>query len=93
MSLIQSLATALDGLRVTQAGLAVVAGNIANAQTPGYVTKSVDQVAISASGAGDSVRIGAINRVLDQFVQQQLRTESSGGAFADLKANIYKQLQ
>ena len=93
MSLVDSLSTALAGLRVTQAGLAVVAGNVANAQTAGYVAKSVDQVTVPAAGAGDSVRIGAINRVLDQFVQAQLRTESSGGAFADLRASIYEQLQ
>ena len=92
MSLTQAISTALSGLRVTQAGLSVVAGNVANAQTAGYVTKSIDQVAI-ASGDGDSVRVAAINRVLDQLVQAQLRTETSGGAFADLRANFYRQLQ
>src|SRR5215467_11124476 len=92
MSLTQAISNALAGLQVTQAGLSVVAGNVANAQTAGYVTKSVDQVAI-ASGDGDSVRVAAINRVLDQFVQAQLRIETSGGAFADLRANFYRQLQ
>ncbi len=92
MSLTQAISNALAGLRVTQAGLSVVAGNVANAQTAGYVTKSIDQVAI-ASGDGDGVRVAAINRVLDQLVQAQLRTETSGGAFADLRANFYRQLQ
>src|SRR5712692_3555378 len=92
MSLTQAISNALAGLRVTQAGLSVVAGNVANAQTAGYVTKSIDQVAI-ASGDGDGVRVAAINRVLDQLVQAQLRTETSGGAFADLRAKFYQQLQ
>ena len=42
---------------------------------------------------GAGVSIASINRVLDQFVQQQLRSESSGGAYADLRANFYQQLQ
>ena len=57
MSLTQALSTALAGLKVTQAGLSVVAGNVANAQTPGYITKSIDQVAVAGPDAGDSVRV------------------------------------
>lgn len=93
MGLTQALATSLSGLNATQTNLAIVAGNVANAQTPGYIAQSAVQVAVTSGDAGDSVRIASINRILDQFVQQQLRTESSGGAYADLKSNFYKQLQ
>jgi flagellar hook-associated protein 1 FlgK len=93
MGLTQALATSLSGLNATQAGLSVVAGNIANAQTPGYVAQSVTQVATQSGDAGSSVRVGSINRTLDQFVQQQLWTESSGGAYATLNNNFYQQLQ
>jgi flagellar hook-associated protein 1 FlgK len=37
MSLTQALNTALSGLNAAQTSVSVVAGNIANAQTPGYV--------------------------------------------------------
>ena len=40
MSLTQALATAVSGLRATQAGLSIVAANVANAETPGYVRKT-----------------------------------------------------
>jgi flagellar hook-associated protein 1 len=93
MGLTQALATSLSGLNATQAGLSIVAGNIANAQTPGYVAQSATQVATSSGDSGDSVRIASINRTLDQFVQRQLWTESSGGAYADLNNNFYQQLQ
>jgi flagellar hook-associated protein 1 FlgK len=92
MSLIQSLATSLSGLNATQANLAVVAGNVANQQTPGYVVRTAVQVALQ-DGDSAGVRVESINRLLDQFVQQQLRTETSGGAFADLRAGLYQQLQ
>ena len=93
MGLTQALATSLSGLQATQTALSVVAGNVANAQTPGYVAQSVSQVALTSGDAGDSVRVTGINRLLDTFVQQQLRTETSGGAYADLNASFYQQLQ
>ena len=89
MSLIQALATSLSGLNATQADLSVVAGNVANQQTPGYVDRTAVQVALQ-NGDSAGVRVDSINRLLDQFVQQQLRTETSGGAFADLRAGFYQ---
>jgi flagellar hook-associated protein 1 FlgK len=93
MSLAHALATAVSGLRATQAGLAVVASNVANAETPGYVRKTSVQVSTATGDTGVSVRIAAVNRELDQYVQRQLRTETSGGAYADLRAQFYQRLQ
>jgi flagellar hook-associated protein 1 FlgK len=93
MSLTQALATAVSGLRVSQQGLSIVAGNVANAQTPGYVRKAAVQVATTAGGTSAGVQIDAINRQLDQYVQRQMRTESSGASYADLRADFYSRLQ
>jgi flagellar hook-associated protein 1 len=93
MGLSQVLATSLSGLNATQTNLAIVAGNVANAQTPGYIAESAVQVAVATGDSGDSVRIASINRILDQVVQQQLRTETSGASYADLQADFYQQIQ
>lgn len=93
MSLSQALATSLTGLRATQAGLSLVSANVANAQTPGYIRKTITQTPTLSSGAGGGVRIEAVSRAIDEFVQRQLRTETSGGAYADLRANFYQRLQ
>jgi len=93
MSLTQALNAAMTGLRATQTGLALVAGNVANAETPGYVRKTVTQVATAAGDASLGVRVAAINRELDTFVQRQLQVETSGGAYADLRAQFYQRLQ
>ena len=45
MGLSQALSTAMSGLRATQAAISLVGSNVANAETPGYVRKSVIQVA------------------------------------------------
>ncbi|MGN6570817.1 MAG: flagellar hook-associated protein FlgK [Pseudolabrys sp.] len=93
MSLTQALNTALSGLNAAQTSVSIVAGNIANAQTPGYVRKVAVLTQNSVGTAGASVQVSAINRVLDQFVQTQLRTESAGAAYTDARAKLYDQLQ
>lgn len=93
MGLSQALSAAVSGMRVTQAGLSLVAANIANAETPGYVRKTATQVATASGGLGIGVRFSAVNRELDIYVQRQLRLESSGAAYANLRAEFYQRLQ
>src|SRR5450432_3482374 len=93
MSLGSALANAMSGLRANQAALSVVSSNIANAQTPGYVTQSSNQIEVITGDTGSSVLVTGVNRELNQFVQSQLRTETSGGAYADQMANVQTQLQ
>jgi flagellar hook-associated protein 1 FlgK len=95
MSLSSALATAMAGLRVNQAALSIVSSNIANAQTPGYVARTLDQVEvpIGSADAGASVRDIGVSRQLDQFLQSQFRTETSGGAYADQMSGMLAQLQ
>jgi len=93
MSLTQALATAVSGLRVNQSGLALVASNVANAGTDGYVRKTVNQVAVGGDGTGISVNIAGIQREIDLYIQRQLRTENAGASYADTRAQFYQQLQ
>jgi flagellar hook-associated protein 1 FlgK len=93
MSLIDALSTAMSGLRATQTGLTITAGNVANASTPGYVVESPNLVETAAGSAGVGVDVAGVNRTLDQLVQGQLWTETSGGSYADAAAQLYGQLQ
>ena len=69
MSLTQALNTASSGLKVTQSAMSIVASNVANAQTPGYVRKTL-QLTTSAAGDGaNSVQVAGIHRELDQYLQ------------------------
>src|SRR4029079_17573777 len=87
------LNTSLSGLRATQAGLSLVGSNVANAQTPGYVRKTLVVAASTAGDNASSVRVIAVNREIDQYLQRQLRVESAGGAYADLRSEFYSRLQ
>jgi flagellar hook-associated protein 1 FlgK len=93
MSLGSALATAMAGLRANQAALSITSSNIANTQTPGYVSQSINQVEVATGDTGASVLVTGVNRQLNQFIQSQLRTESAGGAYADQMANVLTQLQ
>ena len=93
MGLSSALATAMSGLRSTQASLSIISSNVSNAQTPGYVAQTANQIEVSSGSFGASVETTGVNRALDLFVQSQLRTETSGGAYADQIANILGQLQ
>ena len=93
MSLGSALATAMSGLRANQAGLSIVSSNIANAQTPGYVTQRINQTETATGDTGASVSVIGVNRQLNQFIQTQLRSETSGGAYAGQMASVLTQLQ
>src|SRR5439155_24121341 len=93
MSRSQALSTALSGLRATQTGLALVASNVANAQTPGYVRKTLAQETSAAGASSGGVRVTAVNREIDQYVQRQLNIEVSGGSYAATRADFYQRLQ
>jgi flagellar hook-associated protein 1 len=93
MGLSQALASAMSGLRANQIALGLVSSNVANAETPGYVKKTSNQIAVTSGEFGSSVRVAGINRELDVYLQRQLRTEMSGAAYAGVRAEVLDQLQ
>jgi flagellar hook-associated protein 1 FlgK len=93
MGLSSALATAMSGLRANQAALSIISSNVSNAQTPGYVAQNPNQIEVASGDFGSTVTTTGVNRQLDLFVQNQLRTETGGGAYATQISNILSQLQ
>ncbi|WP_439509985.1 flagellar hook-associated protein FlgK [Marinimicrobium koreense] len=77
------LNTAISGLRVSQAALRTAGHNISNANTEGYTRQRTEDVARpeqrlgSAGYAGSGASTQSIARITDQFVLQQLRTDTT----------------
>ena len=74
-----------SGLLAFQRGLTVTGHNIANAATEGYSRQRVDLNTRTPQFAGNGyvgtgVEVGGVNRVFDQFVENQLRTATSSSA-------------
>lgn len=85
MSLNTIMSTATTGLLTAQIGLRTVSDNIANANTPGYVRKIVDQVSLSSQGMGVGVDAAAVRRVTDTYLQTaSLNASSSAGRYGAL---------
>lgn len=93
MSLGQALSIAMSGLRVNQQALSLVSSNVANADTPGYTRKTINQVQTVSGSIGANVNVTGVNRELDSYLQQQIRTEQSGASYADLRAQMLGSLQ
>ena len=93
MSLSQALSIAMSGLRANQLGLSLTSSNVANSDTPGYIRKTVNQIQTSSGSIGAGVSVTGVNRELDLYLQQQIRTEQSGTSYADLRSSILSSLQ
>jgi flagellar hook-associated protein 1 FlgK len=93
MSLSSALSIAMSGLSANQAGLSIVSSNVANASTPGYVSQSLNLNEYGTGGVGTGVQVAGITRALDTYIQSQLRTETSGGGYADTMSSVLQQLQ
>ena len=92
MGLSQALSIAMAGLRANQAALSLVSSNVANAETPGYIRKATTQVQTTSAGA-TSVLVTGVNRELDQYIQRQVLTETSGAAYASARSGMLQRLQ
>jgi flagellar hook-associated protein 1 len=87
-SLNQAWNIATGVLAADQAAISVVAGNIANANTPGYTTETVtwgsaDTVTVNGSSIGTGVTLEGTasqrDRLLNQRIDQQTQDQSAAG--------------
>jgi len=83
----------MSGLRANQAALSLVASNVSNVETPGYVRKTVNQVQTTTGTGSAGVSVVGVNRELDVYVQKQVLTETSGASYATTLANALQRLQ
>ncbi len=88
MSLTSSLNMAISGLRSTQVGLNVVSQNVANADTPGYVRRSISTI----ESQGGYTTSSNVQRLLDRIVQHQLWQESSAAAYTSARADVLSKV-
>lgn len=76
------LGVSVSGLRVSQTAISTVGHNIANAATEGYSRQRIEPVTnpatLQSSGfIGNGANVHAIERIVNQFVVDQLRTDTT----------------
>ena len=72
MSLSAALSIATSSLANVNSQLALVSHNIANADTPGYVTETATQEDLTSNGIGIGVIAGPVTRNVDASLQAQV---------------------
>ncbi|HVJ67715.1 MAG TPA: flagellar hook-associated protein FlgK, partial [Caulifigura sp.] len=87
----------VSALRASQAGMAAVSGNLANAMTPGYHRQVVHlaetpgvQIANIRVGAG--VEVSNIQRLRSVWLERSLLRNTSATGSADVRSDVAKQL-
>ncbi len=93
MSLSSILNIANSGLATSQAQLRVVSDNVANVNTPGYVRKIADQVALTTEGVGSGVDIARVRLATDRFLQAASLNSSAEANRQDVKYELYDRIQ
>ena len=94
-----TLNNATKGLLVQQSALQTTSHNISNANTEGYSRQKVTLVAdnpYTLGGIGQlgtGVRISSIDRIVDPYVNKQLRNENSSLEMYTKKSEILGQLE
>ncbi len=98
MSLFGSIRMASNTLRANEIALQVVGQNIANANTPGYIREEVLFSPAPTQRQGNlllglGVRVEAITRKIDIYLEQRLRGAVSDLASAETLEQTYAQLE
>ena len=94
-----TLNNATKGLNVQQSALQTTSNNISNAITEGYSRQKVTMVAdnpYTLGGIGQlgtGVRIASIDRIVDPYVNKQLRNENSSLEMYNKKSEVLGQLE
>jgi len=85
-------ASAISALQTNQAALNVVSNNVSNLNTPGYARRVVNESTLSAGGQLAGVDIASVERVTNQFLQQEQLAAGSSSSQYDTMANLFSQL-
>lgn len=93
MSLNAVMGNAVSGLGATQAALAVVANNIANAGTAGYAREEVDLQPLVAGGQAAGVRASAVKRIADRALEAAAASAGGDLGRAKVTSDVLDRLQ
>ncbi len=98
MSLFSAINSSISGLNVATMGLQVVANNVANANTPGYSTQTMDQVTSTAFKRGrftfgTGVMVAGISQSGSRMLERQLREAIGDAESSQVQSGVYQRLE
>jgi flagellar hook-associated protein 1 FlgK len=89
VSSLNSITTnAASGLAASQAAIALVSDNVANAGVVGYTAKTLDQSAFEVGNQSFGVRIGQVSRSVDAALQASVRSSASSIGALTIRSQV-----
>ncbi len=92
MSLNGIAGSAISALKTNTAALNVVANNVSNLNTVGYARRVVNQQTLAANGQLMGVDIASIQRITNQFFQQEQLSAGAAASQYDTMSDLFDQL-
>ncbi|SEI04928.1 flagellar hook-associated protein FlgK [Paracoccus alkenifer] len=92
MSLSNAISNAVSGIVATSRGTEVVASNLANALTPGYARRDLQQSSRSYLAGGGGVQVDGVARIVNTSVLAQGRLASAATSHAQTLADFHKSM-
>ena len=92
MSLNGIMSSALSALQTNTAALRVVSNNVSNVNTPGYARRVVNLQTLAAGGQLAGVDVASVQRVADQFLNQEALTAGAASARYDTQSSAFDQI-
>jgi flagellar hook-associated protein 1 FlgK len=92
-SLSSALTVALSGLQASTVAAQVAAGNISNAQTPGYTEKNVNFAEISNGSSAGGVQITGYGQLSDSVLTATLNGATSNASYLSTQSGYMTQVQ
>ena len=92
MTLSSALSSANSGLATTARRADIVAGNIANASTPGYIRRSLRLGEVVLNGQGQGTRALGTERAVDAGLTHERRQAGASAARASIIARSYTDI-
>ena len=98
MTLLGTIQASSNALSAASLGLQVVGNNIANANTPDYIRERLNQSPgptqpLGGLLIGTGVQVDGVTQIIDQFLEERLRSASSDVAGSDAQADAYSKLE
>ena len=87
MSIATALYTAMSSLDMQQQRADVISSNIANASTPGYVSRTLPQLEQVSGGEASGVMAGPLQRVSDEVAANTANQTASAQAYSGTMVN------
>lgn len=91
MALLTGLQSTMSGMKAAQAQLGIIGNNVANADTPGYTRKTVQQSTLVLAGQTAGVALGDITRSVNEgLLKSFLSSNSLTGNFSAKNSYLSK---